>query len=164
MSEGGQGGAVAAGLLFGGALLGAGALLFSWARRRGPVASLEVTEEHKGKKAYTRKGVDVVAPMGTEIRAPFKGTVHHLRSDRAGYILHLERPDGTALRFFHLSAYTTPDGAEVEEDALIGLTGNSGQGPGGESLPAHLYIEGRRGGLDVDPRELWPDWPWEGGA
>jgi len=125
-----------------------------------PLTELKVTSAYGPRKGHTHNGVDIRAPIGTPIRAPWPGTVGVWQSDRAGRALTLSPPGKITLRLMHLSAYSVPDGAEVDAGDLLGLSGDTGLGPDGRRVPPHIHLEVLKEGRPVDPRLAFPDWPW----
>ena len=105
---------------------------------------------HRGGRLHP--GVDIRAPVGSEVRAAAGGMVIFAgRYFAYGIMLEIEHRDGSVARYAHL-ARINPDirpGAVVlpgEPVATLGRTGRT-TGP-------HLHIELRRHGRAVDP------WPW----
>lgn len=151
--------------LAGGALLGlAGAVAYQLLLgQRPPLDRLLITSEFGPRKGHQHNGVDLRAPEGTPIRAPFDGVVGHFGSPskRSGYGLSLTSPDGRAVRLMHLAAYTAPEGEQVDAGDLLGLSGRSGVDREGRPLPPHIHLETLINGAHVDPVKAFPDWPWE---
>lgn len=128
-----------------------------------PLSTLFITHAYgEQRKGYIHKGVDIRAPEGTPLRAPFAGIVGHWQSDRAGLGLSLTSPEGVSLRLMHLSAYSVPDGEPVEAGDLIGLSGATGVDIDGKPVFAHVHLETLVNGQHRDPVELFPSWPWAG--
>lgn len=97
-------------------------------------------------------GVDIRAPIGSQVRAAAGGRVVFAgRYFAYGIMLEIEHWDGTRARYAHLSGVlsgVTP-GSEVLAGQPIGLVGRTGRTTG-----PHLHVELRREGRAVDP------WPW----
>lgn len=97
-------------------------------------------------------GVDIRAPIGSEVRAAAGGMVIFAgRYFAYGIMLEIEHRDGSVARYAHLARINPGiiPGAVVlpgEPVAILGRTGRT-TGP-------HLHVELRRDGRAVDP------WPW----
>ena len=95
------------------------------------------------------KGVDIVAPTGTPVRAAADGLV--TASGRmAGYgaMIQLSHGYGLASRYGHLSKILVAPGTRVKRGEVIGLVGSTGRSTG-----PHLHYEVLRSGNQVDPRK-----------
>jgi murein DD-endopeptidase MepM/ murein hydrolase activator NlpD len=95
------------------------------------------------------KGVDVVAPNGTPVRAPADGLVT-AAGRMAGYgaMIHLAHGYGMATRYGHLSRVMVVPGQRVKRGDVIGLVGSTGRSTG-----PHLHYEVFRAGNQIDPRK-----------
>lgn len=90
----------------------------------------ERTLEGAGEMHY---GVDIVAPLGTLVRAARSGRVLESRPDFErgwGWTVVLEHPDGWITRYAHLSANLIKKGELVQRGQAIGRVGNSGRSTG----------------------------------
>lgn len=99
------------------------------------------------------RGVDLVAPTGTHIRAVTGGQVIFADS-YAGYgklvtILHAR---GYTSHYGHLDELSVNPGDRVVPGQIIGRLGNSG-----ESTGPHLHFEWRQGGQVLDPLRIFPE-------
>lgn len=96
----------------------------------------------------THKGMDFKTPVGTEVRAPFAGTV--LRTNwnwgANGNCVEMQYADGTLAKFLHLSENKVKVGDKVEAGAVVALTGNTGH-----STAPHLHYQLNQGEKVVDP-------------
>lgn len=94
------------------------------------------------------RGLDFVAPMGSEVRATADGTVR-VAGPRGAYglIVELDHGHGLTTRYAHLSKAHVRAGQKVERGAPIGEVGNSGRSTG-----PHLHYEVRLHGVPRDPR------------
>ncbi|RJQ07572.1 MAG: LysM peptidoglycan-binding domain-containing protein [Bacillota bacterium] len=93
------------------------------------------------------KGLDIVAPIGTQIVAPRWGTVSAVRyDDILGLHLVLESTNGVEMLFAHLSEVLVGPGHEVSLGQVIGKVGDNGNSTG-----AHLHWEIRVYGELYDP-------------
>ena len=93
------------------------------------------------------KGLDIVAPYGTQVIAPRWGTVSAVRwDDSYGLHLILESNHGVEMLFAHLSEVLVGPGHEVALGQVIARVGNNGRSTG-----AHLHFEIRVHGEYQDP-------------
>jgi len=95
------------------------------------------------------KGVDIVAPNGTPVRASADGLVT-AAGRMAGYgsMIHLAHGYGMGTRYGHLSRLMVTPGQRVKRGDVIGLVGSTGRSTG-----PHLHYEVFRTGVQVDPRK-----------
>jgi len=95
------------------------------------------------------KGVDIVAPGGTPVRASADGLVT-AAGRMAGYgaMIHLAHGYGMATRYGHLSRVMVVPGQRVKRGDVIGLVGSTGRSTG-----PHLHYEVFRAGNQIDPRK-----------
>lgn len=106
---------------------------------------------------HPHRGIDLVCPAGTPVRAVSAG-VFHRRDDLqapcpffaghfGGYgIYGVVDSSTTEVLYGHLAGYAVRDGAAVAAGAVLGYEGSTGCSTG-----AHLHLEVRRGGLPVNP-------------
>lgn len=105
---------------------------------RSPLASLTVTSPfgiriHPVTKVKSfHNGVDLRAPLGTEVCAPFAGRFTVTKSKAGGNQAFVTHSGGLVAGFAHLSGYASglKDGDEVAEGQVIAYTGQSGVGTG----------------------------------
>lgn len=91
----------------------------------GPRVLDSVREDHLG--------VDIVAPVGTPVRAARSGRVLESRPDFDrgwGWTVVLEHPDGWITRYAHLSANLVKKGELVVRGQPVGRVGNTGRSTG----------------------------------
>jgi murein DD-endopeptidase MepM/ murein hydrolase activator NlpD len=97
------------------------------------------------------KGVDMVAPAGTPIRAAGEGRV--IRAEAAtgyGNLVVIDHGGGLETRYAHLSRIDVRPGDVVPAGVVLGAAGETGN-----ARNPHLHFEVRRDGVPVDPeREL----------
>jgi murein DD-endopeptidase MepM/ murein hydrolase activator NlpD len=95
------------------------------------------------------KGVDIVAPSGTPVRAAADGLVT-AAGRMAGYgtMVHLAHGYGLGTRYGHLSRVLVTPGQRVKRGDVIGMVGSTGRSTG-----PHLHYEVFRAGNQVDPRK-----------
>jgi murein DD-endopeptidase MepM/ murein hydrolase activator NlpD len=95
-------------------------------------------------------GVDLRAPMGTEVLAANSGRVALVGNFFfSGDSLVLDHGAGLYTTYFHLSEFKVREGAEVQKGEVIGLSGMTGRVTG-----PHLHWGARLNGARVDPFEL----------
>jgi murein DD-endopeptidase MepM/ murein hydrolase activator NlpD len=93
-------------------------------------------------------GVDLAAPSGTAVRSVAAGTVTHV-GDAGAYGLRVEviHAEGTESSYSHLSRTDVVVGQVVQQGAVVGAVGSTGNSTG-----PHLHLELRpTGGVAVDP-------------
>ena len=101
-----------------------------------------------GKRAF-HKGVDIVAPRGTEVLAPADAVV--LKAGRLpgyGNVVYLSHSKGLTSRYAHLQSFSVKPGQRVSRGEVIGQVGNTGR-----SLGAHLHYEVLVNNRRVDPSQ-----------
>ena len=95
-------------------------------------------------------GVDVFVPEGTPITAMRSGRVTHAGVlGSYGIAVILDHGGGWTTLYAHLSRADVTPGAAVEAQAVIGLSGSTGNATG-----PHLHFEIRRHGRTADPIPL----------
>lgn len=97
-------------------------------------------------------GIDLAAPVGTDVFAARDGTVSATGFDRVlGNFVRLEHPDGYETVYGHLSRVVISLHQEVRSGMILGRVGSTGQSTG-----PHLHFEIRRQGAPQDPVPLLP--------
>lgn len=93
-------------------------------------------------------GVDLAAPIGTPVYAPFAGVLRNADHGRTSYGKHVNIYSAGGLRFIggHLSRFARGSGV-VRAGSLVGFVGNTGRSTG-----PHLHAEVRRNGRHFNPR------------
>lgn len=99
-------------------------------------------------------GMDFKAPVGTPVFAPFAGTVTRVNWNWKynGNCLEMKRPDGSLIRFLHLSGVVDgiQAGTKVTAGQTIAKSGNTGR-----SSAPHLHYELKSsGGRTLDPLKV----------
>lgn len=96
-------------------------------------------------------GVDLVAPVGTDIYAAKSGVVIYAKRAMVyGKLIKIRTYDGHIMYYGHCSRILVGEGQEVTEGMIIGLTGNSGRSTG-----PHLHFEIRDlAGNAINPMPL----------
>lgn len=109
-----------------------------------------VTREHLARVRGRHPGIDVAVPEGTHVRASGAGTVVEVGEDSVyGRFVRIRHRDGYETMYGHASEVLVAQGAQVAQDQVIALSGNTGL-----STAPHLHFEVRRNGEPVDPRTL----------
>ena len=110
--------------------------------RKAPVA---------GASTY-HNGVDVGVPVGTQVRAPWDGTVLSTYSNAAGgNQMIVKHPNGYRTGYAHLSGYVATKGQAVRQGEAICLSGNTGHSTG-----PHLHFTlTNPAGQKVDPETVF---------
>jgi len=117
-------------------LIGAG---FGW--RRDPFTGLN----------QFHRGVDILAPTGTPVRAPADGVVIKAGRDSGyGNTLIISHGDGIVTRYGHLSAFKARPGQKVQRGDVVALVGNTGRSTG-----SHVHYEIFENGSAVNPEKYF---------
>ena len=109
----------------------------------------ELREISRGFSSY-HSGIDLMAPMGSPIRAAAGGTVVYAGWYYAyGNIVDIQHADGVVTRYAHMSAFAPGIhvGTSVPVGGIIGEVGATGRAHG-----THVHFEVRLNGHPVDPR------------
>lgn len=119
-----------------------GPITSKFGKRKAPIA---------GASTY-HNGVDIGVPIGTEVKAPWDGTVLSTYSNEAGgRQMILKHPNGYRTGYAHLSGYVAAKGQTVKQGDTICLSGNTGRGTG-----AHLHFTlTNPAGQKVDPETVF---------
>lgn len=92
-------------------------------------------------------GVDIAAPVGTNIVAPIDGTVIFAgRKGGYGLTLIIDHGDGVATLYGHNSELLVEEGQVVKKGQQVSKVGSSGRSTG-----PHLHYEVRMEGYPVNP-------------
>lgn len=92
-------------------------------------------------------GIDIVAPVGTEIIAPADGRVKSVSSQRGeGQCITIEHSGGITTEYKHLGTLLVRDGQTIRRGMPIARIGSSGR-----SFAPHLHYEVRHDGHPMDP-------------
>lgn len=103
--------------------------------------------------ASTRhNGVDLSAPVGTPVRAPWDGTVAATYyNTTGGNQMLVDHPGGYRTGYAHLSKFVAAKGQSVRQGDIIALTGNTGIGTGSH---LHFTLTDPQGNK-VDPQSIF---------
>jgi murein DD-endopeptidase MepM/ murein hydrolase activator NlpD len=85
---------------------------------------------------HLHKGVDMLAPTGTPIYAPFSGVSHTDYNALGGKVVFVDGPHGRVYNA-HLSAYSSRSNGPVNSGDVIGYVGDTGDAIG----TPHLHFE-----------------------
>lgn len=101
-------------------------------------------------------GIDIYAPLGTQVGAAAPGTVKMAEKDPPGFtgygwIVIVDHGDGISTWYAHLSAFAVKAGDTVKTGDNIGAVGMTGRATG-----PHLHFELRVNTTPVDPRLALP--------
>lgn len=99
-----------------------------------------------GEHAFHR-GVDILAPVGTPVRATADGVVR-LAEYMSGYgrVVVIDHGNGLQTYYAHLSRFAVVAGQEIRRGELVGNVGTSGR-----VTAPHLHYEVRRYGNAINP-------------
>jgi septal ring factor EnvC (AmiA/AmiB activator) len=118
-----------------------------WPVRGQVMSGYGKTRHREFSEEVFRKGLDIEAPVGEQIRAVEKGKI--VFAERfAGYgkMLIIDHGDRLYTIYAHLSEFVKKKGDSVERGEAIGLAGDSDSLAG-----AKLYFEMRKDGKSIDP-------------
>lgn len=103
----------------------------------------------------THDGIDIVAPLGTEVKAMTNGTVSEVYSDPLwGVCVTIDHGDGILGCYFGLDKNVTVSvGQEVSSGDVIGAVGNTAEIEIAEG--PHLHFGVRKNGDWIDPLSLF---------
>ena len=97
------------------------------------------------------RGIDLIAPEGTEIIAVKEGVVLSANSENAGYgnLVEIAHDGDLVTRYAHLQDYLVKPGQRVEQGEIIGYCGNTGKSTG-----PHLHFEVLKGDSALNPESF----------
>ena len=93
-------------------------------------------------------GIDIAIPEGTNLYAPFDGTITKTGNDSGGYGIYVEitSEDGFTVKYAHMSQLNVSEGQSVSEHDVVGLSGNTGASTG-----PHVHVECIENGNYLNP-------------
>jgi murein DD-endopeptidase MepM/ murein hydrolase activator NlpD len=95
-------------------------------------------------------GVDIVAPVGTQVMAAAGGVVSYSGTmPEYGNVVDVDHDNGLTSRYAHLSKRLVKVGDVVMKGQLIALVGNTGRTTG-----PHLHFEVREKGIALNPNKF----------
>lgn len=121
-----------------------------------PLTNITLTSNYGKQRVYNgqpragHNGADIRAVTGTQVRAPFAGTVvltgfHYY----AGGSVYIDSGNGVITAFFHLSKINVKKGDKIAKGQVVALSGATGRVTG-----PHLHYSLILGGQFVDPIPL----------
>ncbi|MCB5230607.1 MAG: M23 family metallopeptidase [Candidatus Cloacimonas sp.] len=100
------------------------------------------TEQHKG--------VDIAAPLGTEITAAGAGVVKAIYNDKYyGNAIIIDHFNGYHSFYAHMERVLVKQGFFIDKGEVIGLVGSTGY-----SVHPHLHYEIIEKGVKIDPKQV----------
>ena len=105
------------------------------------------------RKGKPHKGIDIRAPIGTEVKAVLDGDVIRSEFSQGGYgwVIYLRHAGGVETRYAHHKKNLVKVGRFVRAGEVIAQVGNSGRSSG-----PHLHFELRVNGMALDPLHFLP--------
>ena len=116
-----------------------------------PIVSTFGNRKHPIKKVMKfHKGIDIKAPMGTDVLASSDGIIQKVKPQNTGYGNHIviEHDNTFKTLYAQLSTMTVKVGDKVKAGDKIGEVGSSGASTG-----PHLHYEVIREGEEVNPED-----------
>lgn len=102
------------------------------------------------KKRALHKGIDLAVPTGTQIYAPADGTVVNIWYDKTcGNGLKIAHGMGYETVYCHLQSVNVTNGAKVQKNSVVALSGNTGGSTG-----PHLHYAIKKDGKFINPSDL----------
>ncbi len=104
----------------------------------------------------THSGLDIAAPLGTQVLATANGTVSAIeQDDMLGTVVKIDHGQGLVSKYANLAAVPTVSvGDEVTTGAVIGSVGETAAGESGRQ--AHLHYALLKDGQAVNPVDYLP--------
>lgn len=104
------------------------------------------SDPFSGEGAY-HSGVDISAPVGTQVHAAADGAVVHAGFNNGyGRLVVIDHGNGYQTYYAHLSRMHVIEGQEIRRGEIVGAVGSSGRATG-----PHLHYEVRIGQSPVNP-------------
>ncbi len=133
----------------------------------GPSRGIHIRQDPYGKGHFGAKrsggrihrGVDLVAPVGSQVRAAKSGLarIGRIRNGMGRY-LEIHHPDGWVTRYGHLRTILVRDRQRVKRGQVVGLVGKTGNA-GRRLIRSHLHFEVMNPeGEPVDPLSVMEEW------
>ena len=99
------------------------------------------------------RGIDLLAPVGTEIKPVAKGKVMEISYGRIGWgnTVVVEHKKGLKSRYAHMKDFNVKEGNQVEKNTVLGWVGMTGWTTG-----PHLHLEIYQNGWAIDPAQILP--------
>ena len=134
-------------------------LVFTWPVKGAVIADLSVEtlaySETMG-DWRTHEGIDIAAPLGTQVLCAANGTVSKLeQDDLLGTVVEIDHGQGLVSRYGNLAAVPTVSvGDEVATGAVIGSVGDTAASE--SARQSHLHYALLKEGYPVDPADYLP--------
>ncbi len=135
-------------------------LVFTWPVKGSIIAGLSVEtlaySETMG-DWRVHDGIDIAAPLGTQVLAAANGTVSKLaQDDLMGTVVEIDHGQGLVSRYTNLAAVPTVSvGDHVKTGDVIGSVGETAASESGRQ--AHLHYSLLKDGQAVDPEDYLPE-------
>ncbi|MCX6817011.1 MAG: M23 family metallopeptidase [Candidatus Beckwithbacteria bacterium] len=102
------------------------------------------------------KGIDILAPLGTEIRPINSGQVIEISFGRIGWgnTVVVEHEQGLKSRYAHMRDINVVEGQAVDKEVVLGTVGMTGWTTG-----PHLHLETYQYDKAIDPQSVLPEFP-----
>lgn len=112
-----------------------------------PIATVEISQRFW----LLHPAIDMVTPVGTQVKPVMAGTVKMTSNDRFGYGNHVivDHGNGYESLYAHLSKVSVKEGQRVELETNLGNSGSTGRSTG-----PHLHLEIHYEGKAVDPAPI----------
>jgi len=107
------------------------------------------------KKKKFHRGIDIAAPLGTEIYSIADGTVRKVNNtfkqgEGYGRFVIVDFDNGTSGLYSQMDSYNVKEGQKVKAGDVIGKIGSSGRSTG-----PHLHFEIKKDGENVNPADYF---------
>jgi len=100
------------------------------------------------------RGIDLVAPLGSPVRAICSGTVMMIGTHRGfGRLIELDHRQSLTSLYAHLDDVKVTMGQRVKQGQIIGTIGKTGNARSPWVTP-HLHLEVAKGGELIDPTTM----------
>lgn len=116
-----------------------GRITSGFGMRRDPINGM--SSEHNG--------IDIAAPIGSEVLSPCDGKVTDIYSNTLGGNTLIIHSASHRFGFCHLSYFGVQVGQQVTKGELVARTGNTGRTTG-----AHLHFTVKQGDRYIDPEQF----------
>jgi len=102
------------------------------------------------------RGIDIGAPTGSSVHAYIRGRVTHAGPMNGyGNTVDIDHNNDYITRYAHLSSINVSEGANVNENDIIGRVGSTGLSTG-----PHLHFEVHRNNQQINPISFYNERPW----
>lgn len=115
-----------------------------------PVTGGTITSRYGARWGTTHCGLDIAAPIGTNIYAAGDGTVERVVNSNSGYgnLVVISHGNGIQTYYAHCSKLYVTKGEEVKAGDIIAAVGSTG-----DSTGPHCHFEIRIDGVAVNPQQ-----------